>query len=155
MAHNLDVSRWERELLQVVNGLDQSQFAALVEKLLSACGFTSWNVGSNEDAIEGSGRVRVGMVSFNVHFRVDRRTGAVGARDVMTLRGAMLGGEDKAVFFTTGSFSDDASALATHAGMPAVELIDGKALCQILMKHGLGVRMVESGEADPDFFAQL
>ena len=40
---------------------------------------------------------------------------------------------------TTGSFTADARREATRDGAPAIDLVDGELLCQLLKERGLGV----------------
>jgi hypothetical protein len=55
-----------------------------------------------------------------------------------------------------GSFSKDATVEANRAGVPAVELIDGDRLCDLLKEYRLGVRVtsrtVQDIEVVPTFF---
>jgi restriction system protein len=55
-----------------------------------------------------------------------------------------------------GSFSKDATVEANRDGVPAVELIDGDRLCDLLKEYRLGVRVtsrtVQDIEVVPTFF---
>ncbi|WP_406852578.1 restriction endonuclease [Brevundimonas sp. BH3] len=59
--------------------------------------------------------------------------------------GDRLGRTDKGLIITTGSFTADARREATRDGAPAIDLVDGDDLCELLKDRGLGVtvRMVE------------
>jgi hypothetical protein len=54
-------------------------------------------------------------------------------------------------------FTADAKREATRDGAPAIELIDGEALCVLLkdLKLGVRVRLVEEVEIDPAFFGTI
>ena len=69
----------------------------------------------------------------------------------------MQGRADKGLIITTGTFTPDARREATRDGAPAIDLIDGQALCQLLKQNHLGVRveMVEQVTVVPDFFDEI
>ena len=51
----------------------------------------------------------------------------------------MVGRADKGLFVTTGGFTKDAEREAVRDGAPAIDLIDGTALCILLKDLELGV----------------
>ena len=51
----------------------------------------------------------------------------------------MVGRADKGLFVTTGGFTKDAEREAVRDGAPAIDLIDGTALCKLLKDLDLGV----------------
>jgi restriction system protein len=69
----------------------------------------------------------------------------------------MVGRADKGLIITTGTFTADARREATRDGAPAIDLIDGDALCSLLkdLKLGVRVRLVEEVEIDPAFFGTI
>ncbi len=81
----------------------------------------------------------------------------MGAGVVRDFRGAMVGRADKGLVITTASFTAEARKEATRDGAPAIDLVDGEALCALLkdLKLGVKVRLVEEVEVDPAFFAGL
>jgi len=62
--------------------------------------------------------------------------------------------ERQRLIITTSSFTSDARREATRDGAPAIDLIDGEMLCQLLKERNLGliVRMVEQVELIEAFF---
>ena len=54
-------------------------------------------------------------------------------------------------------FTADARREATRDGAPAIDLVDGEALCQLLkdLKLGLRVKLVEEVEVEPSFFNSI
>jgi restriction system protein len=66
----------------------------------------------------------------------------------------MVGRADKGLIITTGTFTADARREATRDGAPAIDLVDGETLSDLLKQLGLGVnvRMVEEVDVDPNFF---
>jgi hypothetical protein len=72
-------------------------------------------------------------------------------------RGAMVGRSDKGPFITTGTFTLDANREAKRDGAPAIDLIDGDKLCDLLKQLKLGVKaeMVERMVVDAVWFDGL
>ncbi len=69
----------------------------------------------------------------------------------------MIGRADKGLIITTGHFTADARKEATRDGAPAIDLIDGEALC-LLMKDvqlGVHVKQVEEITVNKEFFASI
>ena len=83
------------------------------------------------------------LISFQVLFQCKRYSGSVGAGAVRDFRGAMQGRADKGLIITTGTFTPDARKEATRDGAPAIDLIDGEALCNLLKDLKLGVEVKE------------
>jgi len=69
----------------------------------------------------------------------------------------MVGRSDKGLLITTGTFTPDAKREATRDGAPAIELIDGDQLCDLLKQLKLGIRteMVEKMTVEPAWFDSL
>ena len=69
----------------------------------------------------------------------------------------MVGRADKGLFLTTGGFTKDAQREAVRDGAPAIDLIDGTELCDLLKDHELGVRTetIEVVKPEPKFFETL
>ena len=107
----------------------------------------------------GAGVLRMNLISFQVLFQCKRWKGSVGSEVVRNFRGAMQGRADKGLIITTGTFTADARKEATRDGAPAIDLIDGEALCLLLKDLKLGVRvetrMVEDVTVDERFFAAV
>ena len=105
---------------------------------------------TGDGGIDGTGVLRMNLLSFQVIFQCKRWQGSVGASTVRDFRGAMVGRADKGLILTTGAFTADARREATRDGAPAIDLVDGEALCDLLKQHqiGLTVRMVEEVTVD-------
>jgi len=69
----------------------------------------------------------------------------------------MVGRADKGLIITTGTFTSDARREATRDGAPAIDLIDGEMLCNLLKERGLGVfvKMVEEVGVNEAFFGSI
>jgi restriction system protein len=69
----------------------------------------------------------------------------------------MVGRSDKGLMITTGTFTPDAKREATRDGAPAIDLIDGDQLCDLLKQLKLGVKteMVEQMTVEQNWFQDI
>ena len=71
----------------------------------------------------------------------------------------MLGRAEKGLVITTGNFTRDAIAEATRDGAPAIDLIDGDKLVELMKDLNLGVtteeKMIEIVKVDEDWFKSI
>jgi restriction system protein len=69
----------------------------------------------------------------------------------------MMGRCDKGLVITTGTFSNDARKEATRDGAPAIDLIDGDSLCDLLKSLKLGVKTehVERVNVQEEWFKEI
>jgi restriction system protein len=69
----------------------------------------------------------------------------------------MVGRADKGLIITTGTFTAEARREATRDGAPAIDLVDGEVLCQLLkeLKLGVRVRLVEEVDVEEGFFTSI
>jgi restriction system protein len=136
---------WSDKLLAKMQSIEPAAFERLCQRLLREHGFTRVEVTgkSGDGGIDGQGVLRVNLVSFHVLFQCKRYKGSVSSGTIRDFRGAMQGRADKGLVITTGTFTPDARREATRDGAPAIDLIDGEALCELLKDVGLGVRVRE------------
>lgn len=150
---------WREALLAILRGLKPDAFERLCQRILRESGFTKVEVTgrSGDGGIDGAGVLRVNLISFHVRFQCKRYAGSVGAGEIRDFRGAMVGRADKGLFLTTGRFTRDAAREAVRDGAPAIDLIDGLALLELLrsLKLGVSTELVESIRPQPEFFAEL
>ncbi len=148
---------WKDQLMTQLLALDPSTFERLCQRLLREFGFIKVEVTgkSGDGGIDGTGVLRVNLLSFHVLFQCKRYAGSVGSGAVRDFRGAMVGRTDKGLIITTGTFTADARREATRDGAPAIDLVDGDALCELLKDRRLGVQveMVEQVTVDEAAFA--
>jgi restriction system protein len=153
------VEIWTDLLLTQLLVMKADSFERLGQRLLRESGFTRVEVTgrSGDGGIDGIGTLRVNLVSFHVLFQCKRWKGGVGAKEVRDFRGAMIGRADKGLIITTGHFTADARKEATRDGAPAIDLVDGDALCLLLkdLKLGLQVKQVEEVTVINDFFKAI
>ena len=150
---------WRKGLLAILRGLKPDAFERLCQRILRESGFTKVEVTgrSGDGGIDGTGVLRVNLISFHVRFQCKRYAGSVGASEIRDFRGAMVGRADKGLFLTTGRFTSNAAREAVRDGAPAIDLIDGLALLELLreLKLGVSTELVESIRPQPEFFAEL
>ncbi|GAA0589988.1 restriction endonuclease [Craurococcus roseus] len=150
---------WKDKLLQTLRALAPNAFERLAQRLLREAGFLKVEVTgrSGDGGIDGIGVLRVNLLSFQVLFQCKRYQGSVGAGAIRDFRGAMVGRSDKGLMITTGTFTPDAKREATRDGAPAIDLIDGDQLCDLLKQLRLGVRteMVERMTVEADWFSAI
>ncbi len=154
-----DQTVWTEQLLEALKALSAAGFERLCQRILRESGFIKVEVTgqSGDGGIDGIGVLRVNLVSFHVLFQAKRWKGSVGAGVVRDFRGAMVGRADKGLIITTASFTADARKEATRDGAPAIDLVDGEALCDLLkdLKLGVRIRHVEEVEIDEAFFKSV
>lgn len=143
---------WKERLLEALLALEPAAFERLCQRVLRESGFVKVEVtgrGGDGD-IDGTGVLRINLLSFQVLFQSKRYRGSVSPSVVRDFRGAMVGRADKGLIITTGTFTAEARKEATRDGAPAIDLIDGDTLCDLLksLKIGVKVEMVESVTVD-------
>lgn len=152
---------WSDVLLQRVQTIDDKAFERLSQRLLRESGFARVEVTgkSGDGGIDGGGVLRVNLISFQVLFQCKRWKSSVGPDVVRDFRGAMQGRADKGLIITTSTFTSEARKEATRDGAPAIDLIDGEALCLLMKDLGLGVHVrevrVEEVSLDEEFFGAI
>jgi restriction system protein len=69
----------------------------------------------------------------------------------------MVGRADKGLILTTGNFTADARREATRDGAPAIDLVDGDALCELLKetKIGVSITFIEKVLIDESAFTAI
>ena len=138
---------WRDKLLAALLQMPPEAFERLCQRVLRESGFIKVEVTgrSGDGGIDGTDVLRLNLLSFHVLFQSKRYKGSVGAPAVRDFRGAMVGRADKGLIITTGTYTQDARREATRDGAPAIDLLDGDALCDLLktLKIGVAVRHVE------------
>jgi restriction system protein len=150
---------WKDDLLAVLRQMQPDAFERLSQRLLREAGFVKVEVTgrSGDGGIDGVGVLRVNLLSFKVIFQCKRYQGTVSSGAVRDFRGAMVGRSDKGLIISTGTFSNDAKREATRDGAPAIDLIDGDLLCDLIkqLKLGVQVKMVEHVVVDAQWFGKI
>lgn len=153
---NDDEQDWVYELLENIRSIKPEAFERLCQRILREAGFIKVEVTgrSGDGGIDGTGILRVNLLSFHIRFQCKRYADSVSASEIRNFRGALVGRADKGLFITTGRFTKDAEREAIRDGAPAIDLINGVDFCYLLKKFGLGVRSepVEIVKPQPEFF---
>ncbi len=149
------VESWQGDLIRTLLQLKPDSFERLCQRLLREHGFDQVKVTgrSGDGGIDGTGVLRVNLLSFHVIYQCKRYKGTVGPGSIRDFRGALAGRADKGLFITTGTFSKEAKREADRDGATAIDLIDGEKLCKLLEEKHLGV--VKETVIKPSFFDEL
>ena len=155
-----EVKEWKDELLSVlVKEMKPDAFERLAQRILRESGFVKVEVTgrSGDGGIDGVGVLRLALLSFQVYFQCKRYKGSVSPSAIRDFRGAMVGRTDKGLFITTGTFTAEAKREATRDGAPAIDLIDGDLLCDLLknLKLGVTTTMVEEVEISREWYGKI
>ncbi|MBX3728133.1 MAG: restriction endonuclease [Candidatus Sumerlaeia bacterium] len=151
------------ELLEKMKQGSPAAFERLVVELLLKMGYG----GSRREAGEALGRagdegidgiIREDRLGLDViYLQAKRWEGTVGRPEIQRFVGALHGKRArKGVFITTSEFTADARAFVTNIEAK-VALIDGRALTDLMIDHGLGVTtdaIYEIKRIDSDYFAE-
>jgi restriction system protein len=150
---------WQDRLLECLLKMTPAAFERLCQRILRESGFIKVEVTgrSGDGGIDGIGVLRLNLLSFHVFFQCKRWKGSVGASVIRDFRGAMVGRADKGLVMTTGTFSTDARREATRDGAPAIDLVDGETLCELLkgLKIGVSIRKVEHVLVEQNVFLEF
>ncbi len=150
---------WKERLLDILLAMDATAFERLCQRLLRESGFIKVEITgrSGDGGIDGVGVLRLNLLSFHVLFQCKKWRSSVGASVVRDFRGAMVGRADKGLVITTGNFTADARREATRDGAPAIDLVDGDALCELLksVKIGVSIALIEKVIIDEASFASI
>ncbi|WP_017965247.1 restriction endonuclease [Rhizobium leguminosarum] len=153
------------ELLQRLLAQSPAFFERAIIDLLVGMGYG----GSHEDAAKRLGKVgdggidgiidedRLGLDRIYVQAKRYAAHVPVGRPEVQAFVGSLVGfGASKGVFVTTSSFSTPAIDFVRHLPQRVI-LIDGSRLADLMIEHGVGVRVsrvVEVKRLDEDFFIE-
>lgn len=150
---------WRYNLLDLLVNMLPEKFEILCQRILRESGVIDVKVTqrSRDGGIDGTGVLRLNLLSFTVAFQCKRYQGNVRIDAIRNFRGAMAGRTDKGILITTGTFTPDAKKEATRTGVPVIDLIDGDELCNLLNNLGLGVhiRQVEEISIDKQWFSDI
>jgi Restriction endonuclease len=158
-AYSAFETPWQDVVLECLLKMTPSAFERLCQKILERSGFIKVDVTgrSGDGGIDGIGVLRLNLLSFHVFFQCKRWKGSVGASVIRDFRGAMVGRADKGLVMTTGTFSTDARREATRDGAPAIDLVDGETLCELLkdLEIGVSIKKVEHVLVEQNVFLEF
>jgi len=149
-------TRWRHEAMTCVREQPATYYHRLMLRVLREYGLHHLSVTERTDSsITGRGFLQVEeLVTLPVAFRCLRGSGLVGAGEVRALREQAQGGH--ALLVTTSTFSREALRAAYEDGLPAVDLVNGRALADMLEDLQLGimsdVSTVQHVDVDDEYF---
>jgi restriction system protein len=151
---------WEEEVLETLRAIEPAAFERLCQRLLRESGFVEVTVEgrSGDGGIDGRGIYKVGgLISTRVIFQAKRYSGSVSSQQVREFKGTMSGRAEKGLFITTGTFTRDAKTEAIRDGSTAIDLVDGRALADLLkdLRMGMTVTMEESVSINKTWFQKI
>jgi len=155
-----ELQSWKDSLLTVLTDqIKPDAFERLAQRILRESGFVKVEVTgqSGDGGIDGVGVLRLALLSFQVYFQCKKYKGSVSPSALRDFRGAMVGRSDKGLFITTGTFTAEAKKEATRDGAPAIDLIDGDLLCDLLksLKLGVSTKMIEEVSIDAEWYLKI
>ena len=111
-----------------------------------------------EASTASSARIRWGHARICPQAKQYATDRTVGRPTLQAFAGALLAAQgDRGVFLTTASFTREAIDEARRVNL-RIELIDGKRLAELMLRHGVGVQpktSVTLYDLDEDFFEEL
>jgi len=164
LAYKAVQSALQSELLERIVQNSPVFFEQLIVDLLIAMGYG----GSHKNAATQLGRSGDGGVDGVINedrLGLDRvyvqakrySNNSVGRPEVQAFVGSRVGhGATKGVFVTTSTFSNHACDYVKHLAQRVI-LIDGERLTDLMIEHGVGVRVsrkIEFKRLDEDFFSE-
>ena len=144
-------------LLVELRDLSPRAFEHFCKDFLAHLGYRNVEVTkrSQDGGIDGHGEFRQGAVSIRSAFQAKRWSdNTVGRPEIDKFRGAIQGDFDHGVFLRTSKFSRDAKLASYKKGAITVLLLDGRAVADLLVERGIGVRRmpVHLYDVDDEFF---
>ncbi len=154
----------EGELLKKALTLDPAGFERLVLRLLEAMGYGKNGVvehsgQSGDGGIDGIiSQDPLGLDRIYLQAKQYATDRTVGRPTLQAFAGALMSAQgDRGVFLTTASFTREAIEEARRVNL-RIELIDGRRLAELMLRHGVGVQAKTSVtlyDLDEDFFDEL
>jgi restriction system protein len=152
------------ELLKRALSLDPRGFELLVLRLLAAMGYGKSGAvehfgQSGDGGIDGIiSQDPLGLDRIYLQAKQYATDRTVGRPTLQAFAGALMSAQgDRGVFLTTASFTREAIEEARRVNL-RIELIDGKRLAELMLRHGVGVQAKTSVtlyDLDEDFFEEL
>lgn len=164
-AYQAVLTALRTDLLDRISQNSPAFFEGLIVDLLVAMGYG----GSHKNAAAQLGRSgdggvdgvvnedRLGLDRVYVQAKRYAPSNSIGRPDVQAFVGSLVGlGATKGVFVTTSTFSPQARDFVKHLSQRII-LIDGRHLADLMVEHGVGVRVsraIEFKRLDEDFFSE-
>lgn len=142
-------------LLNLLKELSPGGFEKICKRLLIEIGLENVQItgNPNDQGIDGTGLIKINeIINFTVIFQCKRYKETVSPSYIRDFRGTMQGRADKAIFITTGRFTQESKNEAKRDGVPPIELIDGEKLVSLFEKYQLGLKPKQVYDINFEFF---
>lgn len=142
-------------LLNILKELSPGGFEKICKRLLIEIGLENVQItgNPNDQGIDGAGIIKINeIINFTVIFQCKRYKETVSPSYIRDFRGTMQGRADKAIFITTGRFTQESKNEAKRDGVPPIELIDGEKLVSLFEKYQLGLKPKQVYDINFEFF---
>jgi restriction system protein len=154
---------WITDLVKLLPGLPDAGFERLCANIMTESGMEANVTGKSGDGgVDGEGFLPIGgfnLVRIRVAWQCKRyKDGNVPSSAIRDFRGAIAGRAEYGIFFTTSAYTPSAISEAKRFGVAPIQLVDLKALIELLGERKIGVvpKAENSSElqADANFFEE-
>lgn len=153
-----EVKGWKQHLHKILLEMNPYAFERLTQRLLRECGFSEVKVTkkSGDGGIDGIGKLKInGIFTFNIAFQCKRYRGNVNVSEIRDFRGSLTTDIEKALFITTGTFTQQAIEDACKSGKQQIDLMDGEEFINKLAELQLGVTEIKDYQINEEFFLKI
>lgn len=140
--HQRYLDEFRQRVLKDLKQLSPSDFEVFCKNLLVAYGFHDMIVtrATKDGGIDGHGCLKVGITDLRVAFQCKRwKNKTIGRPEIDQFRGAIQGEYEQGIFFTTASFTSEATSSRVKPGAITVVLMDGAAIVDFMIKNQTGI----------------
>lgn len=139
--HQKHTTAFKNAILEQLRQIEPETFERFSRGLLETYGFVNMEVTKRgrDGGIDGFGNLKVGITHLNVAFQCKRWKANVGRTEIDKFRGAIQGEYEQGIFFTTATFSKEATGATIKKGAVPVILIDGPTLVDIMIEKRFGI----------------
>lgn len=137
-------SNAQDKILELIQNLDSWSFNKFAEYFLQKSGFAQVTITTRtkDSNIRGYGRYKInGMLGFTVAFQFQRyNNNPVDIDAIKCFRGSLTTDIEKAIFITTGTFSEEAKQEAFCFGKKWLDLMDAEDLITKINELGISAK---------------
>lgn len=140
--HKKHTIAFKQQILNQLQQIEPVSFEIFAKRLLEVYGFKRMTVTSyvKDGGLDGYGQLKVGITHLNVAFQCKRwKNNSVSRTEIDKFRGAIQGGFEQGIIFTTSKFTKEALGATRKPGAVPIILIDGNALIDIMIEKRFGV----------------
>ena len=153
-----EVKGWKQHLYKILLEMNPYAFERLTQRLLRECGFSEVKVTkkSGDGGIDGIGKLKI-MVFLHLIllFNVSVIEEMLMFSEIRDFRGSLTTDIEKALFITTGTFTQQAIEDACKSGKQQIDLMDGEEFINKLAELQLGVTEIKDYQINEEFFSKI